>query len=84
MYEQFCDGREVISPDEFNAWTEANGLEWKLSYRNDEEINPDADGYDNSTWQPEAPKGDGWFVGSIHDTEDGAICVWLRNKGGAE
>ncbi|EPV6014111.1 hypothetical protein ACV7M7_005021, partial [Escherichia coli] len=20
------------------------------------------------------------FVGSIHDTEDGPVCVWLRNK----
>ncbi|HFO4393433.1 TPA: hypothetical protein ACHJWK_005297, partial [Escherichia coli] len=24
--------------------------------------------------------GDGWFIGSIHDTEDGPVCVWLRNK----
>ena len=23
--------------------------------------------------------GDGWFVGSIHDTEDGPICIWLRH-----
>ncbi|ENW8440524.1 hypothetical protein N5T03_28455, partial [Escherichia coli] len=23
---------------------------------------------------------DGWFIGSIHDTEDGPVCVWLRNK----
>ncbi|ENT3888317.1 hypothetical protein ACWMTD_005099, partial [Escherichia coli] len=22
----------------------------------------------------------GWFIGSIHDTEDGPVCVWLRNK----
>ncbi|EPM9900837.1 hypothetical protein ACTTRM_005085, partial [Escherichia coli] len=21
-----------------------------------------------------------WFIGSIHDTEDGPVCVWLRNK----
>ncbi|EPP0182546.1 hypothetical protein ACUJ2E_005497, partial [Escherichia coli] len=20
------------------------------------------------------------FIGSIHDTEDGPVCVWLRNK----
>ncbi|HFO4767186.1 TPA: hypothetical protein ACHJ1G_005562, partial [Escherichia coli] len=24
--------------------------------------------------------GNGWFIGSIHDTEDGPVCVWLRNK----
>ncbi|EPV4612083.1 hypothetical protein ACV4SA_004811, partial [Escherichia coli] len=23
---------------------------------------------------------EGWFIGSIHDTEDGPVCVWLRNK----
>ncbi|EFQ6726001.1 hypothetical protein HZ480_004896, partial [Salmonella enterica] len=72
-------GREVISPNEFNAWLEANGLEWKVSYRDDEEIDPDVDGYDISTWQPDPPAGNGWFVGSIHDTEDGAVCIWLRN-----
>ncbi|EBU3913304.1 hypothetical protein CWK15_18100 [Salmonella enterica] len=82
-YDQFCDGREFISTDEFNAWLEANGLEWKVSYRNDEEIDPDVYGCDISAWEPEAPEGEGWFVGSIHDTEDGAVCIWLRNKGGA-
>ncbi|MED9131274.1 hypothetical protein RCM40_10780, partial [Escherichia marmotae] len=25
-------------------------------------------------------EGEGWFIGSIHDTEDGPVCVWLRNK----
>ncbi|EAM9260163.1 hypothetical protein DTU76_07150 [Salmonella enterica subsp. enterica serovar Urbana] len=79
LYEQFCDGREVISPDEFNAWLEANGLEWKVSYLDDEEIDPDVDGCDISTWQPDPPAGNGWFVGSIHDTENGAVCIWLRN-----
>ncbi|EHS1468042.1 hypothetical protein KVU04_000898, partial [Salmonella enterica subsp. enterica serovar Typhimurium] len=37
------------------------------------------DGYDISAWQPEAPEGERWFVGSIHDTEDGEVCIWLRN-----
>lgn len=82
LYEQFCDGREVISPDEFNAWLEANGLEWKVSYLDDEEIDPDVDGCDISTWQPDPPAGNGWFVGSIHDTEDGAVCIWLNNYSG--
>ncbi|EHL4600861.1 hypothetical protein MPC93_005083 [Salmonella enterica] len=35
---------------------------------------------DSEGWWTE---GEGWFVGSIHDTEDGAVCIWLRNKGGA-
>ncbi|EJK2158951.1 hypothetical protein NK436_001802 [Salmonella enterica] len=85
LYDEFCAGREVISPDEFNDWLNKNGLEWKVSYRDDEEIDTDVDWCDISAWQPEAPEGDGWFVGSIHDTDDGAVCIWLRNvEGGAE
>jgi len=68
-YEDFCDGREHIPTAEFNAWMDANGLEWTVDYRDEEEIDPTIDGYDISTWQPETPVGDGWFVGSIHDTE---------------
>lgn len=29
-------------------------------------------------WQPARPDGDGWFVASIYDTEDGPACIWLR------
>lgn len=43
-------------------------------------VDPDMDGGDLSSWQPEQPNGEGWFVGSIHDTEDGAVCIWLRAK----
>ncbi|WP_307570634.1 hypothetical protein [Pantoea anthophila] len=77
-YLAFCDGREYIASAEFNQWMEAKGLEWKVDYRDEEEIDPNVDGYDLSTWTTEAPAGDGWFVGSIHDTEDGAVCIWLR------
>ena len=31
-----------------------------------------------SDWLPSALEGEGWFIGSIHDTEDGPVCVWLR------
>lgn len=81
-YLAFCDGREYIPSAEFNQWMEAKGLEWKVDYRDEEETDYDADGYDLSTWNPEAPAGDGWFVGSIHDTDDGAVCIWLRAKAG--
>ena len=81
----FCDGREHIAYDEFNTWASANELEWRVEYRDEDEIEQHGDGYDISTWQPSGPKGDGWFVGSIHDTEDGAVCIWLRgnSNGGA-
>jgi len=78
-YDKFCDGRESIPTADFNAWIAANGLNWYVEYRDEETINPDDDGCDISSWQPEPPvKDDGWFVGSIHDTEDGAVCIWLR------
>nr|WP_314523645.1 hypothetical protein [uncultured Acinetobacter sp.] len=34
-------------------------------------------------WNPSYPsvKGD-WFIVSIHDTEDGAICLWAKNTEG--
>lgn len=35
-------------------------------------------GSDASKWEPSVPEGEDWFIGSIHDTEDGPICVWLR------
>jgi hypothetical protein len=35
-------------------------------------------------WNPSAPTGEGWFVFSIHETEDGPICVWVRHAHPAE
>ncbi|ENZ8440936.1 hypothetical protein ACHA9J_005016 [Klebsiella oxytoca] len=84
LYDEFCDGREFISSEEFNAWLDKNGLAWKVVYRDEDDVDPTVDGYDISQWQPEPPAGEGWFVGSIHDTEDGAVCIWLRHaEGGA-
>lgn len=77
-YLAFCDGREFISTAEMDKWMEENGLEWRVEYRDEDEIDQHGDGYDISTWQPSGIKGDGWFVGSIHDTDDGAVCIWLR------
>lgn len=82
LYDEFCDGRELIPPDEFNAWLDKNGLECKVVYRDKEDIDPEVDGYDISSWHPEAPEGEGWFVGAIHGAEDGAVCIWLRQEMG--
>ncbi|MFS3509290.1 hypothetical protein [Citrobacter braakii] len=77
-YDKFCDGRERISNTEFKAWMDKQGLQWTIDYRDEDEVDPAVDGYDISQWEPEKPAGEGWFVGSIHDTEDGAVCIWLR------
>lgn len=35
---------------------------------------------DFERWEPTMPSGDGWFIFSIHDTEDGPICAWVRQR----
>ena len=79
-YENFCAGREYISTGEFDVWIDKNNLQWTIRTMDEDDFNPDADSPDISVWEPERPEGDGWFIGSIHDTEDGPVCVWLRNK----
>lgn len=31
-------------------------------------------------WEPKKPDGDGWYLVSIHDHEDGPVAIWLRDK----
>ncbi|MCA6962459.1 hypothetical protein [Pectobacterium odoriferum] len=87
-YAEFCAGRESIPTSEFDEWMHANGLNWGVSYlETDSAAEAVKDRYfetgnpDVSEWKPTHPDGDGWFVGSIHDTEDGPVCIWLRNNG---
>lgn len=75
------DGEENAIP---KTWFAEHGLEVfivELEYDASEELitayfeegNPDC-----SAWQPTCPIGEGWFVFSIHDTEGGPVCVWVR------
>ncbi|MGY8830077.1 MAG: hypothetical protein ACKVIS_11090 [Pseudomonadales bacterium] len=38
---------------------------------------------DVSSWEPTKPEGSGWFVFSIHDTDNGPICAWVRPQSAA-
>ncbi len=77
--------REGMPRDELNALLAQKNLEYtyiELEYDSD---NKDAaahyfiDGSCNvSTWKPTRPDGDGWFIASIHDTDDGPVCFWVR------
>lgn len=92
-YPPFDEGQAV----EAAAWFKAQQLETSIAYLESEpEEHPAVVSYwgDNgdsniSEWQPAHLEGDGWFVLSIHDTEDwGPVCVWVRHaaqqrKGGA-
>lgn len=72
---------------EYLAWLESQGLEYQID---DLEDYPDTlpakiryfeeGDADISDWNPERPAGDGWFILSIHMTEDSAVCVWVRRK----
>lgn len=68
------------------SWFTDNGLElYIVEFESDaspemqaayfEQGNPSC-----SAWQPSQPTGNGWFVFSIHDTEDGPVCVWVRKQ----
>lgn len=37
-----------------------------------------------SSWVPEPPKGEGWITLSIHDTEEGPVCLWGRSAMASE
>lgn len=77
------DGEENAVP---KSWFTEQGLEIYL-------VDMEADGpedlmekwvdeglCDCTAWTPSTPAGDGWFVFSIHDTEDGPLCVWVRHQ----
>lgn len=77
-----ANGMEYAAPGEFQAWQDANRVTarvlWMESDVTDEQLAAlEAGNGDISQWTPTPPDGDGWFIGSIHDTEDGPVCVWL-------
>lgn len=79
-----ANGNEFGVEGEFDAWKALNRvtgkLEWMECEENAEELQPAYDAADCNLnmWQPVPPAGEGWFLASIHDTEDGPFCYWLR------
>lgn len=79
-----ANGNEYPVPGEFEAWAAAQGVEvYTLSLDADPAAYDIQSAYeegdaDVSGWEPTPPIGEGWFIVSIHDTEDGPYSVWLR------
>lgn len=75
------DGRELPQPGEFERWLEAHHLQSATTWMEHDVPEQMMEQYQKtgncSNWEPSVPAGDGWFIGSIHDTEDGAVCIWL-------
>lgn len=90
VYAALFGHRESISPDEFKVWTTSQGVKSAIV-----ELECDADekaiksyfedgNPDFSGWTPSKPtEGDGWFIGSIHDTEYGPVCIWFCKVSGS-
>ncbi|WP_281441181.1 hypothetical protein [Aeromonas veronii] len=72
--------------DEVRAWLSSMGMDelrWSFMYEDAPEDVVEAyfaretEG-DCSAWDPETPAGKAWVMLSIHDTEDGPVCLWGR------
>lgn len=79
------EGREWISKEEWQAWLAKENLEESIQRLEDEdtpfhEMYFEGNAADLSEWELRQPEGEGWFIGSLFDTEDGPYCIWLRNK----
>lgn len=71
------------SQADFNEWLRTNQLVCALRWLENDAPPQVIEAWENgasdiSEWQPSVPSEEGWFIGSIHDTEDGPVCVWLR------
>ncbi|WP_338634684.1 hypothetical protein V6L80_00545 (plasmid) [Erwinia persicina] len=74
-------GRDA-DPDGYDGWLAARGL---ASFRVPMEPSaPDAviTEWERTgcfaRWEPVPPTGEGWFIASVHDTDFGPLCIWLR------
>lgn len=80
---------EETSVQTIKEWYEEQGLEHAVVLFEDdapEDLTDawEATGEDDCTkWEPTVPKGDGWFALSIHDTERGPVCIWVRREASA-
>lgn len=68
------------------AWLKLIGFETSLVWMtNDEDAEDVLTRWQNGdtdilAWEPKPPADDaGWFIVSIHDHEDGPVCVWARD-----
>lgn len=79
---------QIETNEQFDNWISAQGLQYSIHCLDgddgvgEEEANTAY--FENgdascAVWQPSKPDGDGWFIVSIHDTEDGPVCIWIRH-----
>lgn len=54
-------------------------MEAQITWSDGSKTEKSAGDTDILAWQPSMPEGEGWFIASIHDTEDGPVCLWIRH-----
>lgn len=75
---------ESTTMDAINYWFDSQGLERGVVFFEYDAPQELQDAWSENgdsplaKWQPTMPKGDGWFILSIHDTDDGPVCIWAR------
>lgn len=87
-YGMFYHPQLPETDDEFilKSWFEDRNLEFTtVWFESDAPTNKVDSWFENgecdcSWWSPSKPAGDGWFVFGIWDTEDGPVCVWVRDN----
>ena len=77
------DGVDCMTQAEFDKYIAERGIETATTSLegDDSEMHErycEEGQVDCTAWTPSKPAGEGWFMLSIHDTEDGPICVWGR------
>ena len=82
------DMPEIETSEQFNAWQAQQGFQLCIVMLDGDAGDGTEEAYktyfdaanaDCSSWQPSKPEGDGWFIVSIHDSEDGPACIWIRH-----
>jgi hypothetical protein len=75
---------DEITPEQFAEWCKRQQVETKVSYMETDVDDEVFQAYMNdgqcncSAWDITHPAEQGWFILSIHDAEDGPVCVWGR------
>jgi hypothetical protein len=84
-FQEFIGDREGLTLNEFNSFMNEHNLESCILHLETDNLVL-ADKYfahgelDISDWNPNKPSGEGWFILSIHDTDDGPVCIFVREK----
>lgn len=77
--QEWEDFKKSLGIEIFRTWLDGDASQEVVDRYFDGNIAACAD------WNPSYPNIDGyWFIVSIHDTEEGVVCLWAKNIQGAQ